>query len=373
MAGTSARACCICRREDARRAPARSIAAIGPLWSWHEVWLVAAGGRSCWRFRASMAVCVRRVLSRAVAGAVVVLLRGISIEVGGHLDDRCGRSAWDFVFAVSSVLLAVLFGAALGNVIRGVPLDAAGAFSMPLFTDFRARGRVGILDWYTLSVALFATVLLPRMARRICGSRRSAGARAQRALARRLWVAVARAVPGRFRSRREWCGRSSISDAGAAGAWLACRDRGRDLGALDRPARKPKCGRLPVPARSSRAAWRRGRQCLSGVPAFDAGSRVFVTAYSGAAARGLAIAAVLVAGRRRSRAGPTSSSSCAATAARCGRHTIRRVSTDAGSLLSAPARRLSRAGCRSGVLAGGAVRGRRGAGRVRRPSIDRSR
>jgi cytochrome d ubiquinol oxidase subunit II len=64
------------------------------------------------------------------------------------------------VFAVSNVLLAILFGTALGNVIRGVPIDGSGMFSMSLFTDFTARGRVGILDWYTLSVAVFATVLL---------------------------------------------------------------------------------------------------------------------------------------------------------------------------------------------------------------------
>ena len=59
----------------------------------------------------------------------------------------------------------MLFGAALGNVIRGVPLDESGKFSMALFTDFGVRGRVGILDWYTLSVAVFTTVLL-------CGARR---------------------------------------------------------------------------------------------------------------------------------------------------------------------------------------------------------
>ena len=88
------------------------------------------------------------------------VLRGISIEVGGHINDSLWRSGWDFVFAASNVLLAILFGTALGNVIRGVPIDGSGMFSMSLFTDFTARGRVGILDWYTLSVAVFATVLL---------------------------------------------------------------------------------------------------------------------------------------------------------------------------------------------------------------------
>ena len=136
------------------------IAAIGPLWSWNEVWLVAAGGTFLLAFPG--------ILAAAFAGFYLALwlvlwtfiLRGISIEVGGHIHDRLWQSGWDFVFAVSNVLLAILFGAALGNVIRGVPLDAAGTFSMALFTDFGVRGRVGILDWYTISVAVFAVALL---------------------------------------------------------------------------------------------------------------------------------------------------------------------------------------------------------------------
>ncbi len=136
------------------------IAAIGPTWSWHEVWLVAAG--------ATFLLSFPNVMAAAFSGFYLALwlvlwsfvLRGVSIEVGGHIDDALWQSAWDFVFAASSLLLAVLFGAALGNVIRGVPLDASGKFSMSLFTDFGVRGQVGILDWYTVSVAVFTAVLL---------------------------------------------------------------------------------------------------------------------------------------------------------------------------------------------------------------------
>ena len=136
------------------------ISAIGPLWSWHEVWLVAFGG--------TFLLAFPKVMATSFAGFYLALwfvlwsfiLRGVSIEVGGHIDDPLWRSWWDFVFAVSNVLLAVLFGAALGNVIRGVPLDDSGKFSMSLFTDFGVRGRVGILDWYTVSVAALTTVLL---------------------------------------------------------------------------------------------------------------------------------------------------------------------------------------------------------------------
>src|SRR5580704_1847777 len=52
------------------------------------------------------------------------------------------------------------FGAAAGNLARGVPLDADGNFSMAFFTNFGVRGYVGLLDWYPVSIAIFAAVIL---------------------------------------------------------------------------------------------------------------------------------------------------------------------------------------------------------------------
>jgi len=147
----------VARTPEERR---QVIAAIGPLWSWHEVWLVGFGG--------TLVAVFPRLLASAFAGYYLALflilwcliLRGISIEVGGHINDRQWQGFWDFVFVVSNFLLAILFGAAAGNVVRGVPLDADGNFSMTFFTDFRPRGDVGLLDWYTVSMAVFATVIL---------------------------------------------------------------------------------------------------------------------------------------------------------------------------------------------------------------------
>jgi len=136
------------------------VAAIGPLWSWHEVWLVGFGG--------TLVAVFPRLMALAFAGYYLALflilwcliLRGISIEVGGHIDDRLWQGFWDFVFVFSNFLLAILFGAAAGNLGRGVPLDAEGNFSMAFFSDFGVRGYVGLLDWYTVSVAIFAVVIL---------------------------------------------------------------------------------------------------------------------------------------------------------------------------------------------------------------------
>jgi cytochrome d ubiquinol oxidase subunit II len=109
-----------------------------------------------------------KLLASAFAGYYLALflilwcliLRGIALEAGGHINDRMWQGFWDFVFVLGNTLLAVLFGVAAGNMARGVPVDAAGTFSMAFFTDFTPRGYVGLLDWYTVSVAIFAAVAL---------------------------------------------------------------------------------------------------------------------------------------------------------------------------------------------------------------------
>src|SRR5207247_10453545 len=83
-----------------------------------------------------------------------LILRGISIEVGGHINDRLWQGYWDFNFVVSNFLLAILFRAAAANLPRCVPVDAQGAFSMPSFTNFHVRGHVGLPAWHTSSIVL---------------------------------------------------------------------------------------------------------------------------------------------------------------------------------------------------------------------------
>jgi cytochrome bd ubiquinol oxidase subunit II len=147
----------VARTPDERR---QVVAAIGPLWTWHEVWLVGFGG--------TLVAVFPRLMASAFAGYYLALflilwclvLRGVSLEVGGQLGDPLWQAFWDSVFVFASFLLALLFGAAAGNVARGVPLGPDGLFSMAFFTDFRASGQVGLLDWYTVSVAVFAGVLL---------------------------------------------------------------------------------------------------------------------------------------------------------------------------------------------------------------------
>src|SRR5260370_30023757 len=90
----------------------------------------------------------------------LLILRGISIEFRSHEPNPLWRSFWDGTFAFSSTLMAVILGAALGNIIRGVPVDAGGFFAGPLFTDFRTGRHPGVLDWYTVLIGLFTLCVL---------------------------------------------------------------------------------------------------------------------------------------------------------------------------------------------------------------------
>jgi cytochrome bd ubiquinol oxidase subunit II len=179
----------VARTDTERR---QVLAAIGPFWDGNEVWLLAAGG--------ALFVAFPRVLASGISGfyfAIILLLwcllgRGIAIEFRSHVTDPLWRGAWDFVFAAASMLLAVFFGAAFGNLMRGVPLDRDGWFALALFTDFSARDPVGILDWYTILTGVFALLALAAHGTLFLAWKTD-GAVHDRSLrmARRLWVAVA--------------------------------------------------------------------------------------------------------------------------------------------------------------------------------------
>jgi cytochrome d ubiquinol oxidase subunit II len=120
-----------------------------------------------------------------------LMLRGISIEFRSHVEDGLWRHFWDVTFAASSGLLAVLFGAALGNVLRGVPLDATGYFGMSLWTDFRVGAHPGILDWYTVLIGVFALATLAAHGALFLAFKTEGPVHDRaRALAPRLWLLV---------------------------------------------------------------------------------------------------------------------------------------------------------------------------------------
>jgi cytochrome bd ubiquinol oxidase subunit II len=147
----------VARTHEERRIVLR---AIGPVWDGNEVWLIAAGGALFFAFPLLYASSFSGFYLPLMMVLWLLMLRGIGIELRSHVHDPLWWSFFDFVFSASSLLLAIFFGAAVGNVVRGVPLNAEGFFFEPLWTNFRAGANPGILDWYTVLTGILALITL---------------------------------------------------------------------------------------------------------------------------------------------------------------------------------------------------------------------
>jgi cytochrome d ubiquinol oxidase subunit II len=134
--------------------------AIGPVWDGNEVWLLAAGGTLYFAFPLLYASSFSGFYLPLMMVLWLLMLRGIGIELRSHMDNPVWRGFFDVIFSVSSILLCIFFGAALGNVVRGVPLQADEYFFEPLWTNFRVGTNNGILDWYTVLTGVIALVTL---------------------------------------------------------------------------------------------------------------------------------------------------------------------------------------------------------------------
>src|SRR5881628_1977875 len=133
----------VARTDEERR---QVLASIGPVWDGNEVWLLAAGGTLYFAFPALYAGAFSGFYLPLMMVLWLLILRGTAIEFRNHIEAPVWMQFWDAVFSLSSLLLAVFYGAALGNVVRGVPLDEKGYFFEALWTDFRLGPNTGILD-----------------------------------------------------------------------------------------------------------------------------------------------------------------------------------------------------------------------------------
>jgi cytochrome d ubiquinol oxidase subunit II len=147
----------IARKDEERRTVLRTI---GPVWDGNEVWLVAGGGTLYFAFPWLYAAGFSGFYLPLMIVLWLLILRGIGVELRSHIDSYVWRGFFDGAFAISSILLAIFYGAALGNVLRGVPLRKDGYFFLPLWTNWRVGPEPGILDWYTVIAGVVALAAL---------------------------------------------------------------------------------------------------------------------------------------------------------------------------------------------------------------------
>jgi cytochrome d ubiquinol oxidase subunit II len=137
----------VAKTPDERALVRRSI---GPVWDANEVWLLAAGATLYFAFPQLYASAFSGFYLPLMMVLWLLIGRALGLEIRSHAEDALVGEACEASFMISSLLLAVFFGAALGNVIRGVPLEADGYFFLPLWTNFRTGAHPGVLDWYTV-------------------------------------------------------------------------------------------------------------------------------------------------------------------------------------------------------------------------------
>ena len=104
---------------------------IGPVWDGNEVWLLTAGGALFAAFPAVYATVFSGFYLAMMLVLFCLIFRAVSLEPRVQ---RQRNTAWDWAFFIGSTLPALLFGVAIGNIVRGVPIDAQGEFGGTFFT-----------------------------------------------------------------------------------------------------------------------------------------------------------------------------------------------------------------------------------------------
>ncbi len=145
--------------------------AIGPFWDANEVWLIAAGGVLFFAFPTLYASSFSGFYLPLMMILWLLIFRAIGLELRGQIHNTIWETVWDKAFGMASLLLALFFGVALGNVVRGVNLGMvengvstveAHYFFLPLWnaTFSPQAEQLGILDWFTVLLGVVGIVAL---------------------------------------------------------------------------------------------------------------------------------------------------------------------------------------------------------------------
>ncbi len=134
------------------------INAIGPVWDGNEVWLLTAGGATFAAFPSWYAAMFSAFYLPLLLILVALIIRGVAFEYRGKRDHARWRAGWDAAIFLGSLVPALLWGVAFGNIVRGIPLNAAEHFTGNFFTflnPYALLGGVTTLTLFTLHGALF--------------------------------------------------------------------------------------------------------------------------------------------------------------------------------------------------------------------------
>jgi len=143
----------------------------GLFWDSNEVWLVAAGGMLFMAFPTFYASVFSGFYLPLIIVLWLIVFRAIGLEFRSQFKFQMWKDIWDKSFGVSSLLLALFFGIALGNIVRGVNLGGVENgisiyeghyFFLPLWnSSFSPLSESpGVIDWFTIIIGFISVVTL---------------------------------------------------------------------------------------------------------------------------------------------------------------------------------------------------------------------
>jgi cytochrome d ubiquinol oxidase subunit II len=125
---------------------------IGPVWDGNEVWLIVAGGATFAAFPEWYATLFSGFYLPLLLILAALIVRGVAFEFRGKRDEPEWRAWWDRAIFWGSLVPAVLWGVAFGNIVRGVPIDADLEFTGDLLDLLNPYALLGGLTTLTLFV-----------------------------------------------------------------------------------------------------------------------------------------------------------------------------------------------------------------------------
>lgn len=143
----------------------------GLFWDSNEVWLVAAGGLLFMAFPTFYAAVFSGFYLPLMIVLWLIVFRAIGLEFRSQFNIQMWKDLWDKAFGVSSILLALFFGIALGNIVRGVnlggvangvPVYESHYFFLPLWDRSFSplSDNPGVIDWFTIMIGLISVIVL---------------------------------------------------------------------------------------------------------------------------------------------------------------------------------------------------------------------
>ncbi|MBN2432407.1 MAG: cytochrome d ubiquinol oxidase subunit II [Acidobacteria bacterium] len=125
--------------------------AVSPAWDGNELWLLAGLGTLFFAFPGIQTSLLGGSWLAPALLVLVLFIRSAFQSLCRRLDNRIGCRLWSRGLGLASLVIVLFFGALLGNVLRGIPLDKSGVFTGNL---------VDLLNPYALLVSIVAAILV---------------------------------------------------------------------------------------------------------------------------------------------------------------------------------------------------------------------